>query len=64
MCVTLHKVCSSFNVFSASDTYVGVWVPMAGYIPEEEDVPNNLEHKLHAFIEVLKVLNSSFRKSY
>ena len=69
MRVTLCKVCPTLNASSANDTNVAVRVPMAGDIPEEDVISNDLENELLKFIKVLKIknlINNSlkfFRKS-
>ena len=39
-CSTLHNMCPTFNDSIVGEADVGVRVPMAGVIPEEEIIPN------------------------
>ena len=59
MCSALPKVCPVLSASHANDADVGVWIPVADYIPEEE-----VDDKLLELIEVFEskdLVNNGFK---
>ena len=60
----------STSKITAQSVDVGMWIPVAGDIPEEDVISNDLDHKLFELIEVSESedlvnngFNLNFRKS-